>query len=237
MKLLISAILLSMSASSFAGCLVELTGTNTNPFIENSCRDALRECNLYKRTNNIQYGKCETIDSNYGRSNGNGYPPRNGGGNTSGGDVYSRIQSMGIVEQVSLDLYQGLSLKRNVQGYYFQLYVHNQFKGNYDKNDYYQMEQLRSKLRRMTNGYQHPLKSRSELRRLLNLSNNRTLIQDFTNGLYRNCYVKPYVDGRYHQVYVNGRFKGNFDITYGNGRRDLEESLRNLVSRGSCYRN
>ena len=162
---------------------------------------------------------------------------RNGGVNTSGGDVYSRIQSMGIVEQVSLDLYQGLSLKRNVQGYYFQLYVHNQFKGNYDKNDYYQMEQLRSKLRRMTNGYQHPLKSRSELRRLLNLSNNRTLIQDFTNGLYRNCYVKPYVDGRYHQVYVNGRFKGNFDITYGNGRRDLEESLRNLVSRGSCYRN
>jgi hypothetical protein len=231
MKLLISAILLSMSASSFADCLVELSGTNTNPFIENSCREALRECNKYKRTNNIQYGKCETIDSNYGRSTGNGYPPGNGG------DIYSRIQSMNIVDQVSLELYQGLSIKRNVQGTYSQLYVYGQFKGNYNENDFYQMEQLRSKLRRMTNGYKHPLKSNRELRRLLNLSNNRTLIQDFTDGFYRNCYVTPYVDGRYHQVYVNGRFKGNFDISFGNGRRDLEDSLRRLVSRGTCYRN
>ena len=77
MKLLLSAFLLSLSASSFASCLVELSGTNTNPFIENSCREALRECNKYKRTNNIQYGRCEVLDRDYG----NGYPP--GGGNTN----------------------------------------------------------------------------------------------------------------------------------------------------------
>jgi hypothetical protein len=211
---------------------VELSGTNANSFIENSCRDALRECNKYKRTNNIPYGRCEVIDRDYG----NGYPPGGGNGDNTG-NVYSRIQAMDITQQVSLDLYQNLSLRTNVQGTYSQLYVYGQFKGNYDERDYYQMEQLRSKLRRLTNGYQHPLKPLSELRRLLNISNNGNLIQDFTNGIYRNCYVNPYVDGRYHQVYVNGQFKGTYDNSYGSGRRDLEDTRRRLLSRRTSYKN
>ena len=61
MKLLLSAFLLSLSASSFASCLVELNGANANPFIENTYRESLREYNKYKRTNNIQYGKYEIV--------------------------------------------------------------------------------------------------------------------------------------------------------------------------------
>jgi len=51
--------------------------------VNGRCRDAMRECSKFKRTNNHPYGQCEEVDYNQGGGHTGG--GNNGGGHTGGG--------------------------------------------------------------------------------------------------------------------------------------------------------
>lgn len=223
MKLLISAIMLSLSASSFAGCLVELSGVNTSPFSGNSCRDALRECNKFKRQNGMSHARCQIIDRNYnGGYSGGGY---GGGSGHTGGNPPS---NQGDIVRDFIDGYsRNCRVLPNIDGYH-QVYVDGTFRGNYSPYNLSALRRvLRSYVRNGSCDY--------------SLAGNQSdptvgIVQDLIQNRYRNCYIQPNVNGIYHQVYVNGTFRGNYDVRVYSDMYKLKEFALNLMRNRTCYR-
>jgi glutaredoxin-related protein len=232
MKLLLSAFLLSVSASSFASCLVELSGTSTNPFIENSCRDALRECNRYKRSSNIQYGSCSIVDRNYrgGGSYGGG---NQGGGSYGGGTNYPQTNNR-IIQDFINGASRNCTVTPYVNGEFHQVYVSGQFRGNYDIRFNSQLKELKRVLNNYVRNGSCQLNRVGGVRTQYDPA--QEALQDLMNGQYVNCYIKANVNGQYDQVYVNGQFRGNYDTSISSERFKLKEVALNLQRSGVCYR-
>lgn len=240
MKTLLGLMVLSFSSISFADCYVELTGVNTQPFIEATCKDALRECNKFKRVNNYNSAKCTTLDSDYYPTPvpvPTPVPPHNGGyndgyndgHNPSSNDVYQIISGMDLVDQASSRLFEGLYVKRYVDGWADQLYVNGYFKGNFT-SDYASQATLKRTIRDLTYS-QHPLKSEAKLNIILKRP---MLLTKLASYQFEGCYIKENVDGWADQLYVNGYFKGNFSTSDRTAEVELRSMLADYITNRTC---
>lgn len=113
---------------------------------------------------------------------------------------------------------------------WYQLYVNNQFSGNFDQQSSFDQMKLKSELAaKIING---TCQERSyEERQLLQ---SPYLIEDFARFQYRNCHVRLGVSGWSHQLYVNGTFKGNFDQS--TQIQKLKSTLVELIMNGTCIK-
>ncbi len=213
-KLAIVSLLLSIAAPAMADCLVELQGSNTQPFIKAQCREAMKQCSKYRRQSNQMGSRCTIVDRNY-----NPYPTPN---------------PQGPSRTIIQDFINGHSRNCNIQPYvngmYHQVYINGQFRGNYDVTNRHGERNLSRVLNNYVrngscdynrNGQQH--------------DPSRYIIQDYVSDVYVNCYVEPNVGG-YHQVYVNGQFKGNYDISNYSEKYNLKRVLTNYDRQGTCYK-
>lgn len=119
---------------------------------------------------------------------------------------------------------------QSVNSVWYQLYVNNQFSGNFDQQSSSDQMKLKSEIAaKIMNG---TCQERSYEERQLFQS--PYLIEDFSRFQYRNCYIRMSVSGWAHQLYVNGSFKGNFDQS--TQIQKLKSTLVELIMNGTCIR-
>jgi glutaredoxin-related protein len=231
---------LSMNAS--ADCLVELSGANVNSFIENDCREAMKECSKFKRTSNYSHLQCEIVDDNYrphqggynGGHNGGGYNPPNNGGNGQYNPP-GNTNSNDLIQDFISGYSDNCTVIPFVDGRYHQVYVRGQFKGNYDIRNQYELRDLRRVLSSYVARGQCRLSNTQTQHGQNNMSFSR-LLERYTTNFYYNCNVTKDYFSNYHQLYINGQFKGNFVISSPSDRARLEYSLRSYDRNGTCRR-
>jgi hypothetical protein len=126
------------------------------------------------------------------------------------------------------------SLSRNchvmprVSGWANQLFIDNQFSGNFDINKPEDQMKLKAALADHLSTGRCIGRSRQEIQ----LLRDPRLIQDFANFQYRGCHVKLNVSGWANQLYVGNQFKGNFDSR--SEVQKLQASLVELVLNRTC---
>lgn len=131
-----------------------------------------------------------------------------------------------LVQDAADGLINGCTVKLNVSGWANQIYVDDQFAGNFQNGS----EDLH--LARTIDNYIYSGRCSYKSAYEINLIRSPYLVQDFVDHQYRNCYVKLNVSGWANQIYINGNFSGNYDSR--TEEMKLRSALVNYIMNGTC---
>lgn len=133
---------------------------------------------------------------------------------------------MSLIQQAANGMIAGCEVRLRVSGWANQLSVQGVFSGNFEagSEDVLLAQAIDARI------YRGVCRQRSPAE--LGIIGNPNLIEDFAQGMSRNCFVKMNVSGWANQLYINGAFNGNFDCV--SERQRLHNTLADLVLTGRC---
>lgn len=220
--------LLAMSSlPAAADCLVELNGNNARvQFVENECREALKQCNRYKRDANMQNAKCDIVNTTQVA-----LPDYQTSYDNDDQQLNLILNSMDVLQKAQMRLYEKLIVKPSEKkDHFLQLWLNKEFKGNYDSLDVHSLRNLKKRILFLSN-HNHPLKSKKKLKFILQ---KEWLIQNMINGQFNHCSIEPL--GNKHLLYVNGHFRGKFYLDVPDEEIRLRSLLADLIVNKVCTR-